>query len=53
MKIKEIFLRSASNQDFLFLFNLINQDRNRLYSFNKKVIKITDHYNWYKKKKLS
>lgn len=49
IKIKEIFLRSASNQDFLFLFNLINQDRNRLYSFNKKVIKITDHYNWYKK----
>ena len=52
IKLKNIFLRKASKQDFLFLFNLVNQNRNRLYSFKKKEVSIIDHYSWFKKKVL-
>ena len=41
-------LKQTSWKDFIFLFNLANQNRRK--SFSKKKIDILEHYNWFKKK---
>ena len=44
-------LKKISWSDFIFLFNLANQNRN--FSILKKKINILEHYKWFKKKIIS
>jgi UDP-2,4-diacetamido-2,4,6-trideoxy-beta-L-altropyranose hydrolase len=51
--IKGIYLDKVKVQDFIFLYNLINQKKNRKNSFNNHLIKIEEHHNWFKKRVIN
>ncbi len=46
-QVKKIFLRKTSIKDFIFLYSLVNQKKNRKYSFRKKRITIDGHNKWF------
>ncbi len=48
--VNKINIRKIKVEDFNFLFNLINQKKNRSNSFNKKKIKIFEHHQWFQKR---
>lgn len=48
--VKKINIRKIKAEDFNFLFNLINQKKNRSNSFKKKKIEILEHHKWFQKR---
>ena len=51
--VNRIDIRKTNIEDFNFLFNLINQKKNRSNSFNKKKIKIFEHHQWFQKRVIN
>ena len=49
-KINKIYLKKTSICDFIFLYCLINEKKNRKYSFNSQKITINKHNNWFLKR---
>ena len=49
-KIEKIYLYKTKINDFNFLYYLVNQKKNRKYSFNKKKISIYKHGKWFEKR---